>query len=217
MTQHANLSPGKDVTGLGRWVVITLCGMGGFVMRVVCGYNPCGNALPHSGTVYQQHQRFLITRQHSMVCPRVKFREDLLALLTTWQEQGDQIIVCLDANEDIYKKSLGKALTSEAGLAMKEVVGSYTGKKLGPTYFRGSKPIGGIWATSDVTIASACVMPVGFGIGDHRLFVVDVLTASLVGSEPICIVRPHARRLNTKIPGVLKAYNEELERQVLLH
>jgi hypothetical protein len=100
---------------------------------------------------------------------------------------------------------------------MKEVVGLYTGKKLEPTYFRGSKPIDGIWATSDVTIALACVMPVGFGIGDHRLFVVDVLMASLVGSEPIPIVRPHARRLNTKIPGVLKAYNEELERQVLLH
>jgi hypothetical protein len=100
---------------------------------------------------------------------------------------------------------------------MKEVVGSYTGKKLGPTYFQGLKPIDGIRATSDMTIALVCVMPVGFGIGDHRLFVVDVLTASLIGSEPIRIVRPHARRLNTKIPCVLKAYNEELERQVLFH
>ncbi len=106
-------------------------------MRVVCRYNPCGNALPHSGTVYQQHRRFLITRQQFTVCPQVKFREDLLAQLTTWQEQGDQISVCLDANEDIYKKSLGKALTLEAGLAMKEVVSLYTGKKLGPTYFWG--------------------------------------------------------------------------------
>jgi hypothetical protein len=123
MTQHTDLSPGKDGTGLGRWVVIPLRRMGGFVTRVVCGYNLCGNALPHLGTVYQQHWRLLITRQHSMVCPRVKFRENLLAQLTTWREQGDQIIVCLDANEDIYKKSLGKALTSEAGLAMKEVVG----------------------------------------------------------------------------------------------
>ena len=44
-----------------------------------------------------------------------------------WREQGDKLIVCLDANEDIYRKSLGKTLTSVDGLAMKEVVGEFTG------------------------------------------------------------------------------------------
>ena len=82
LTQHVDLAPRKDETGLGRWVVMTLRGAEGFVTRVVCGYNPCGNAKPHSGMVYQQHRRFLITCQRSRICPRVKFREDLIKQLT---------------------------------------------------------------------------------------------------------------------------------------
>jgi hypothetical protein len=33
---------------------------------------------------------------------------------------------------------------------MIEVIGTFTGKKIGPTFFRGSKPIDGIWATPDI-------------------------------------------------------------------
>jgi hypothetical protein len=50
----------------------------------------------------------------------------------------------MDANENIYKGSIGKALTDSDGLAMKEVVREYTNQDLGATYFRGSEPIDGI-------------------------------------------------------------------------
>ncbi len=98
-------------------------------------------------------------------------------------------MVCLDANEDIYKKSLRKSLTKIDGLRLSEVVGDFTGTKIGPTFFRGSKPIDGIWATQDVQVTHACIMPAGYGVGDHRLFVVDFQEESLVGSAPFCIVR----------------------------
>ena len=208
---------GKDETGLGRWVVMTLQGTQGFRTRIVCGYNPCGNNRLDSGTVYAQHSRFFRTHQGSLVCPRVKFREDLTALLAKWREEGDRLIVCLDANEDIYKKSIGKALTDSSGLNMREVVGEFTGKKIGATFCRGTKPIDGVWATRDLQIASACIMPAGYGIGDHRLFVVDILTSTMVGHQPTRVARPCARRLNTKIPGALTKYNERLESLVLEH
>ena len=99
----------------------------------------------------------------------------------------------MDANEDIHKKSLGKMLTKADGLNMSEVVGVFTGKKIGPTFFRGSKPIDGIWAMQDIGITHTCVMPAGFGVGDHRLFVVDFQEDSLVGNKPPWIynVLPH--------------------------
>jgi hypothetical protein len=81
--------------------------------------------------------------------------------------------VCLEANEDIYKKSLRKSLTKQDGLNMSEVVGDLTGKKIGPTFFRGLKPIDGIWATPNRVVTHACIMLVGYGVGDHCLFVVD--------------------------------------------
>ena len=80
----------------------------------------------------------------------------------------------MDANKDIYRKSIGKALTDQDGLNMSEVVGNFTGKKLGATYFRGTKPIDGIWTTKDIVITHACVMPARYGVGDHQMFVVDM-------------------------------------------
>jgi hypothetical protein len=45
------------------------------------------------------------------------------------ERRWDRLIVCLDANEDIYNKLIGKALTDLEGLAMNEVVGAYTGEQ----------------------------------------------------------------------------------------
>ena len=41
----------------------------------------------------------------------------------------------MDANENIYKKSLEKSITAIDGLNMNEVVGTFTGKKIGETFF----------------------------------------------------------------------------------
>ena len=60
-------------------------------------------------------------------------------------------------------------------------------------------------------------MPVGYGIGDHRVFILDVLTSSMVGLTPPMIIRSQARRLNTKIPGVEKRYLKVLEELVRRH
>ncbi len=64
---------------------------------------------------------------------------------------------------------------------MQEVVGEFTSRKIGPTYFRGSRLIDAVWATSDVQVAGACIMPAGYGIGDHHLLVVDFIASSLIG------------------------------------
>jgi hypothetical protein len=76
--------------------------------RVICEYNPCYNKNPESSTTYQQHQRFFITQKKDLTCPWTKFKEDLLGQLQQWGKKGDRLIVCPDANEDIYKKILGE-------------------------------------------------------------------------------------------------------------
>jgi hypothetical protein len=87
----------------------------------------------------------------------------------------------MDANEDIHRKLISQSLTNLDGLNMQEVVGEFAGKKIGPTFFQGSKPIDGIWATSDLIVTHACVMPAGFGVRDHRMFVIDFQESSMVG------------------------------------
>jgi hypothetical protein len=100
---------------------------------------------------------------------------------------------------------------------MKEVVREYTNLDLGATYFRGSQPIDGIWATADVTISNACVTPAGYGIGDHRMFIVDIVTSSITGSDPPKIQQAKARRLNTKLPGVGERYAKLFENAIEHH
>ena len=140
-------------------------------------------------------------KEKDRTCPRTRFKNDLLAQLRKWREQGDRLIVCMDVNEDIYRKSIGKTLTMLEGLQMIEAIGNYTGKKIGATLFRGTKPIDGVWVTSDVVIIGACVMPDGYGIGDHRLFVLEFLTSSLIRHDPPKILRAAARHLNTNMPS----------------
>ena len=208
---------GKDDTGLGRWVAMVFRGSDGIVTRIVCGYNPCRTQRKARRSTYQQHRRYYITKEKDKTCPRRRFHDDLVRQLTQWREQGDRLIVCMDANEDIYKKRLGKSLTNPGGLAMKEVVGTFTNEPLGATFFRGTKAIEGVWATPDTVVTGACVMPAGYGVGDHRMFIVDFLTSSLVGSTPPRIVRAGARRLNTKIGGVADKYISEVDKYIIRH
>ena len=100
---------------------------------------------------------------------------------------------------------------------MKEVVGDYTAKQLGATYFSGSEPIDGVWATGDIIVTNACVMPAGFEVGDHRLFVIDFSTTTLISSAKTTIVQPALQRLNTKIHGCADRYNNSLRRNILRH
>ena len=53
---------GKDGKGLCRWVHMMLRGEDD-VMRIVCGYNPCKNRKKATRPSYQQHRRYLITKE----------------------------------------------------------------------------------------------------------------------------------------------------------
>jgi hypothetical protein len=60
-------------------------------------------------------------------------------------------------------------------------------------------------------------MPAGYGIGDHRLFIVDIHTSLLVGEGPPRERRAASRRLNTRLPHVAKKYVENLEANLKRH
>ncbi len=150
--------------------------------RVICGYSPCtnNNKKNGSGTVYYQHQQHLINKLNALVCPRYWFCKDLLHQMKEWRVVGECLVLCLDANENIYRAELGRQLANLHGLGMREVVGEFTGRWLRATFFRGSEPIDAIWAMSDLEVAHACVMPVGYSVGYHHLIVVNFSAASMI-------------------------------------
>ena len=60
-------------------------------------------------------------------------------------------------------------------------------------------------------------MPAGYGVGNHRLFVVDFKTTSPIGATPPKIVRAAARKLNTNIPQAAEKHNAHFEKNVRSH
>eukprot|EP00956_Cyclotella_meneghiniana_P026049 scaffold55510_cov37-Cyclotella_meneghiniana.AAC.1 len=202
---------GVDESGLGRWTYMEFKGEEGISTVIVSGYVPCKNKRDNSGTTYQQHRRYFAKKEKKDEEPRRRFLSDLLKLLASWKEEGKKLVICLDANENIYKNIIGRTLTDPEGLDLKESFLRANGTKLGATHFRGSRPIDAVWTSKELEITNAAAMPIGYGIGDHRMIVVDINKESTVGTHPQAIVRPGARRLNSKIPSCLKNYNKKLE------
>ena len=66
------------------------------------------------GTVWEQHVRHF---GDLTVDPRKRFDKDLLEELTRWRDEGDEIILMMDANQHIYDGKLGRALRSDLQLA----------------------------------------------------------------------------------------------------
>jgi hypothetical protein len=74
-----------------------------------------------------------------------------------------------------------------------------------------------VWATSDILVCNAAIMPAGYGIGDHRLFVINFFAADMIGISHQKVARSTSRQLNTKISRVAAAYARILEGKVLSH
>jgi hypothetical protein len=208
---------GIDPLGLGRMVWMEFRGRDGHSTVMLSGYVPCRNNREDSGTSYQQQRRYFINKEKEVAEPRARLLKDMTEMLTKWREEGKRLVVCLDANEDVYKDIFGCTLTDREGLDMVEAVLENTGTKMGATHFRGSRPIDAVWVTRDLEVVNACAMPIGFGPRDHRMIVVDVTARSMVGSEPQAIVRPGARCLNSKCPTSLRNYNKCLEELISKH
>ena len=158
---------------------------------VLSGYVPCKNNRDNSSTSYQQHRRYFANVEKRDDEPRARFLKDLTAILIRWKEQGKRLVVCLDANEDVYRDIIGRTLTDSDGLDMQETVLAANGEKLSATHFRGSRPIDAIWTTKDLEVTNACAMPIGYGGGDHRMIVVDISRQSLLGLHPKTVLPKH--------------------------
>ncbi len=120
-------------------------------------------------------------------------------------------------NEHVTKGPIGKELGDKDGLDLREAVVQYTGKSLGATCFHDSKQIDGMWVSSNLDISNACVMPFGYGVGNHLALVLDVPVESLIGIDLVKIVRPVGWRLNSRLPGCSKSYIESLEANIVKH
>lgn len=204
---HRVCGQGSDASGLGRWTWVRYRGKNQTSLRFVTAYR-ASKVSKGSSTVYAQQRNTLLKRDDSR-CPRQAFVEDIGKEVKKWQEQGDAIIIALDANDDIVDSSLTKAFSK---LQLVEAVINRHQGSPPATHNRGSKPIDGIFTSKGIDIQACGYLPFGEGIpSDHRAVWIDFTYASTLGHALPPFARAKARRLQCTDPRVMNAFLDRWE------
>ena len=140
------------------------------------------------------------------------FRNDLCAALQTWMNNGDQLVLMIDANKDVQDGAL--SLRSKS-MGLISVLQSKFGKAtMSRTFQRGSVLIDDISISPSISTIRAGMLESGNGPDDHRAIFVDVKQEALIGADLYKIHRQPARRLLSTNPVVVDRFNQDYEYQL---
>jgi hypothetical protein len=187
--------PTVDPRGLGR-----LCSWPFFcnpshITRIVVVYWPCTTKTEGLKTVYQQHMRYIQPRGLAMN-PVDLFDQDLTKQIKEWRGKGERILIMMDINNHpLRNKFYTKLHTRNTDLD------KFTHKCWGPnkpyTQHSGKSPIDGGYKLPEIEVVNLAMLTFAESPGDHRSFVLDISTRSLLGVYRYKVCRPVSRRLVT--------------------
>ena len=104
-----------------------------------------------------------------------------------------RVLLFGDFNENVYSGTLATRLAGD-DLRMEKLCHRTTRVPLPPTHTCGRVPIDGVFSTSGILCTAVTLLPSLVGIGDHRVFILDIDCSSLLG-EMFPRVVPISRRL----------------------
>jgi len=100
---HWTMKLGNDPLGLGWWCWTCIWEPAGFVLQIVMMYRPCYSTRPLM--TYQQHV-YCLTKLGCFACPRELTLSNLVKEIQQWQEDGDQVVVLTDCNDNVSLASI---------------------------------------------------------------------------------------------------------------
>ena len=107
---------------------------------------------------------------------------------------------------------LRKMLEAE-GVGLEEFSHKYWGRKPPNTHINGDIPIDAGYKTPDIEVTAFCMLRFMESPGDHRSWIIEVTTRSMLGKDLLKIVRPPGRGLVSSQPKSVKTYNDTVEKQ----
>ena len=202
-----------DPRKIGRWVSTTYRGKDNIRLRMISVYFPNTATSYGNKKVYCQQQKALV--EAGITKPVwMTFWEDLWKEIDKWIEQGEQLIIGGDWNQDVRreiflrpfrKRNLIPAITHKHGSNGPE------------TFNNGSKPIDEIFTSMTIKVQAAGYLEHGKAQGDHRPIWIEITKDSGLGSKLPELPSHTARRLKCHDPRIMDRYNSLLENYLRKH
>ena len=205
---HRVIEKGRDTTGLGRWSWIRYRGKHDVILQVISAYRPCVPRDPGESTVHSQHQRYLDNNDDNRR-PRQAMLEDLGQHITSSREQGDQVALLMDCNEDVRSTHFTDWLAAHQLIDC--VLSKHGQEDAPPTYNRGSLPIDGIFLSSTLQVLKCGYLPFGSFPSDHRAVWADITYESAFGASISRCIQPSARKLKCSDPRIVRKWTQAYE------
>ena len=201
---------GVDPYKLGHWCWMKV-GSGDKPTQIVMTYQPSGsNSYKFAETtVWEQHEWHFKARGNLRPA-RTIFFEQLFAQFIIWKHNNSNIILLGDFNENVYSGHIAKCLLLPDLLLIKQCL-QCTGIHIPPIFRDGTVPINAVFATSSIEWVNAYILPHKGNVGNHRCFILDFTSSSVIGTKFPNIVCCSARNLHCKLTRLINAYNAELD------
>ena len=194
---------GVDPSNMGRWCWKLYSGRSTVTTRVITAYRPCMSKGLTS--TYIQQRRILDARKIN-ICPRLKMIDDLTSAIKEWLDNGDQIILMMDLNDDVLR-SIANAKLNEIGLK-ESITNRHTDQHPYATCNRGTRAIDGIYTSNTIEIQKGGYLPFNSLPTDHRAIWTEVTLGNLCGNDMAPIHNPQARRLKCNDPGTQERWTK---------
>jgi hypothetical protein len=110
-------------------------------------------------------------------------------MIRSWRRQGEEVLLCIDANQDVYQGSLATRL-SLTDIQLTCMMEPALGEQVPNSHFRGTRKMSTIFGTPGLVEGHAVCYPHWYGIGDHRVFLLEIWAASVFGGEFPTVARP---------------------------
>jgi hypothetical protein len=206
---------GCDDTGLARWTWLKI-GNGRSITRVICVYLPCKPGKTSKGhTVWEQQSRYFQARGDFRY-PSTVFIDDILTMIARWRKNGEEVILCIDANQDVYRGKLAMRLALP-DIQLTCLMEPALSGPVPNSHFRGTGKISTIFGSPGLVEGHAMCYLHWYGVGDHRVFLLEISAASLFGGDYPKIARPSSRLLTCKITRIRRKYCTSLSKLVERH
>jgi hypothetical protein len=146
------------------------------------------------------------------------FNHNLYKQVKEWRGRGKRVLIMTDINNHpLQNKFYIYTKLQEQNTELEE----FSHRRWGPdkpnTHHLGETPIDGGYKTPEVKFVNLAMLTFTESPGDHRSFVLDVSSRSLLGVYRYKVCRPVSHRLVTSQESSVKRYNKIIRKQFHIH